>query len=79
MLSLTVEFVRVFSGCLSIVQVRDDLPSSRGCQSIDFEDIPTAAELRMDCPHGADELTFQLQMPRQGPVCITFAWEEGRE
>ena len=78
-LSLTVDFLRVLSGCLSIVQVSDHLASSRGYHSIDIENIPTAAELRMDCPPGANELTFQLQTSRQGPVCITFVWEEGRD
>jgi hypothetical protein len=78
-LSLTVDFLQVLSGRLSIVQVDEDLASSRGYQSIDVEDIPTAAELRMDCFQGANELAFQLQTPRRGPVWITFVWEQGCE
>jgi hypothetical protein len=78
-LSLTVDFLQVLAGRLSIVQVDEDLASSRGYQSIDVKDIPTAAELRMDCFQGANELTFQLQTPRRGPIRITFVWEQGRE
>jgi hypothetical protein len=76
-LSLTIDFLQVLSGCLSITQADDELVSSQGYHIIDVENIPTTAELRIDCSPSLNELKFQLQAPRRRPVCVSFVWDEG--
>jgi hypothetical protein len=75
-LSLTFDFLQVLSGCLSIVQIDDNPALSRSDHTIEVENIPTTAELKMDCSHDSNELTFQLRTAQRGLVCISFAWEE---
>ncbi|KAF8847991.1 hypothetical protein BDZ45DRAFT_301483 [Acephala macrosclerotiorum] len=43
---------------------------------VEVENIPTSAELKMDCFHDSNELTFQLRTAQRGLVCISFVWEE---
>jgi len=75
-LSLTFDFLQVLSGCLSIVQIEDNIALSRGYYIVEVENIPTTAELQMDCFHDSNELTFQLRTAQRGLVCISFVWEE---
>jgi hypothetical protein len=74
-LSLTLDFLQVLSGCLSIAQVEDSIALSQGYHVVDIENIPTTAELQLDCSHNSKELTFQLRIAQRGLVCISFAWE----
>jgi len=74
-LSLTLDFLQVLSGCLSIAQVEDSIALSLGYHVVDIENILTTAELQLDCSHNSKELTFQLQIAQRGLVCISFAWE----
>jgi hypothetical protein len=48
-LSLTLDFLQVLSGCLSIAQVEDSIALSWGYHVVDIENIPTTAELQLDC------------------------------
>ncbi|KAH7411472.1 hypothetical protein BKA64DRAFT_382145 [Cadophora sp. MPI-SDFR-AT-0126] len=75
-LSLTFDFLHVLSGCLSVAQIEDDSGLSRDNHIIEVENIPTTAELKMDCSHDSNELTFQLRSAHRGLICISFAWEE---
>jgi hypothetical protein len=75
-LSLTFNILQVLSGCLSIAQIEDNTELSRAYRIIEVENIPTTAELKMDCSHDSNELTFQLRTAQRGLVCISFAWEE---
>lgn len=74
-LSLTFDFIEVLSGYLSITQVEDNTELSRGNDVIEVENIPTTAELRMDCSHDSNELTFQLRTVQPGLICVSFVWE----
>jgi hypothetical protein len=74
-LSLTLDFLRVLSGCLSIARVKDNIALSRGYHVVDIESIPTTTELQLDCLHDSNELTFQLRTARRGLVYISFVWE----
>lgn len=73
-LSLTLEFLGVLSGRLSITQVENRVTSSPGYHIISIEDIPTTDELQLDCSHDSNELTVQLRTARIGIVYITFMW-----
>ncbi|KAH6700685.1 hypothetical protein BKA61DRAFT_207718 [Leptodontidium sp. MPI-SDFR-AT-0119] len=75
-LSLTFDFLHVLAGCLSVAQIGDDTGLSRDNHIIELENIPTTAELKMDCSHDSNELTFQLRTAQRGLICISFAWEE---
>jgi len=75
-LSLTFDFPHVLSGCLSVAQIEDDAGLSRDNHIIEVENIPTIAELKMDCSHDSNQLTFQLQSAHKGLICISFAWDE---
>ena len=75
-LYLTFDFLQVLSGYLSIVQIDDNIALNRGYHLVEVENIPTTAELRMDCLHDSNELTFQLRTAQRGLVCISFVWEE---
>ena len=76
-LSLTLDFLRVHSGRLSIAQVEASIALSRGYHLIDVESIPTTTELQVDCSHESKELKLQLRTGRQGLVCISFTWDKG--
>jgi len=73
-LSLTLEFLGVLSGCLSIIEIEDSVAPSPGCHIVNIEDIPIVADLQLDCSHGSNELTLQLRIARRGVICITFVW-----
>ncbi|KAH8762777.1 hypothetical protein BGZ57DRAFT_571030 [Hyaloscypha finlandica] len=75
-LCLTFDFFHVLAGCLSVAQIGDDTGLSRDNHIIELENIPTTAELKMDCSHDSNELTFQLRTAQMGIICISFAWEE---
>jgi hypothetical protein len=74
-LSLTLEFVQVFSGQLSIARAEDAAMWSKRYQIIDIRDIPTT-ELQLSCSDNSNELTIQLQHSQKGILCFTFAWFE---
>jgi hypothetical protein len=73
-LSLTFDFLQVLSGCLSIVQIGDSAALSRGYRTVEVENIPITAELKMDCSDDSNELAFQLRIAQRGLVCISFVW-----
>jgi hypothetical protein len=73
-LSLTFDFLQVLSGCLSIVQIEDNIALSRGYHTVEVKKIPTTAELSLDCSHDSNELAFQLRIAQKGLVCISFVW-----
>jgi len=75
-LSLTLEFVQVFSGQLSIARAEDAAMWSEGYQVVDIRDIPTTTELQLNCSDSSNELTIQLQTDQKGIVCFTFVWRE---
>ena len=75
-LSLTLEFVQVFSGQLSIARAENAAVWSKGYQVVDIRDIPTATELRLNCSHTSNELIVQLQSDQKGIVCFTFVWDD---
>jgi hypothetical protein len=75
-LSLTFDFLQVLSGCLSIVEIDDNPALSRGDHTVEVENIPTAAELSLDCSHDSNELAFQLRTAQRGRVYISFVWGE---
>lgn len=72
-LSLTLEFIQVFSGQLWIAQA-EDAAWSKKYQLIDVRDIPTTTQLQLSCSDNSNELTIQLQHGQKGIVCFTFAW-----
>lgn len=72
-LSLTLEFVQVFSGQLSIEEVEGTLRSKTN-HLIDIRDIPTTTELQLRCSDNSGELIVQLQNGQKGVVYFTFAW-----
>jgi hypothetical protein len=74
-LSLTLDFLQVFSGHLLIAQIEDAIASCKGYRAINIKDIPITTELRLSCSQNSNELTFQLQTVRKGIVCISFVWE----
>jgi len=59
-LSLTLDFLRVYSGHLLIAQVEDAITSYKGYRAINIEDILTTTELRLSYLQNLNELTFQL-------------------
>lgn len=80
-LSLTLEFVQVCSGQLSIAQAGDAALWSKRYQIVDIRDIPTT-EWQLSCADNSNELTIQLQNGQKGIVCFRFVWfqrEVGRE
>jgi hypothetical protein len=77
-LSLTLEFVQVFSGQLSIARAEDAAMWSKGHQVVDIGDIPTTTELQLNCSDNSNELTIQLQNDQKGIVCFRFVWEGSR-
>jgi hypothetical protein len=77
-LSLTLDFLQVLSGYLSVAQVKDSIALSRGYHVVDIENIPTTAKLRLDCLQDSNELIFQLQSAQRGLICISFVWEGER-
>lgn len=75
-LSLTFDFLQVLAGRLTVTHVEDDTALSRDNHMIEVENIPTKAELKMNCSYDLNELTFQLRSAHSGLICISFAWEE---
>lgn len=74
-LSVTLDFVQVLSGHLSITHGGEAVIGSREYSIVNIEDIPTIAELQLNCPHGSNELTIQLQSAWKGIICISFVWD----
>jgi hypothetical protein len=74
-LHLTLEFFQVLSGHLSIAQVEDGSTLSQIDHIVNVENIPTTTELKLDCLHDSNELTFQLQIAQRRLVCISFRWK----
>ena len=73
-LSLSLDFVKVVSGHLSISHVGDASTRSKALQVIDIEDIPTTKELELDCVQSSNELTVYLQSARKEIICVEFVW-----
>jgi hypothetical protein len=74
-LSLTLEFVKVISGRLTITQIRDDWTGDEAGCVVDIKDIPTLTELDLICQRGSNELKIHLQSTRKRLVCIEFVWD----
>ncbi|TAQ89111.1 hypothetical protein B7494_g2575 [Chlorociboria aeruginascens] len=73
-LSLTLEFVQIFSGRLSIIQAENSVIWNKG-YNVEIGDIPTSTELRLNCPDTSNQLIVQLQNDGKGIVCFTFTWD----
>ncbi|KAG9227964.1 hypothetical protein BJ875DRAFT_530805 [Amylocarpus encephaloides] len=74
-LSLTLEFVQVTIGHLSITRVKDDSKTrDKNRCSVDVANIPTTTTLRLDCPPHSNELSFQLQGSPAERLRIVFIW-----
>ncbi|CZR58861.1 uncharacterized protein PAC_08753 [Phialocephala subalpina] len=73
-LSLTLEFLHVSSGRLSIT-CGDIVTLGEGDRIVDINDIPTTTELQL-CAKVLDELTFWLRTSHGKVIRISFAWEE---
>jgi hypothetical protein len=72
-LSLTLDFLQVTSGRLSIIY--GDMITLKGLDRIvDINDIPTTTELQL-CAGASDELTFRLRTSHGKVIRISFAWE----
>lgn len=74
-LSLTLDFVKVISGHLSIMTIRDDSIRDKEIQVIDIKDIPTTTELILSCPQGSNEIKIQLQSTWKEIICVVFVWD----
>lgn len=75
-ISLTLEFVQVFSGHLSVAQAECTASLNKGYHVVDIRDIPTAEELQLNCSNISNEHTIQLQNDRKGIVRFTFVWDD---
>jgi hypothetical protein len=75
-LSITLEFVQVLSGRLSISQSEYAAPRSKGLRVVDIKDIPTTTELQLNCSRDSKELKIQLQSGEHGIICISFVWDD---
>lgn len=77
MLSLMVKFIQVFSGQLLISHAEDAASRSGEYQVVNIKDIPTTAELQLQCLDNSNKLLIQLQNDRTGLLCFTFVWGVG--
>jgi hypothetical protein len=75
-LSITLDFIKVLSGRLSIARAEGSTLRRQGLRIVDVKDIPTATELRLDCSLVSNELTFQLQNGQKGIIQIAFLWDD---
>jgi hypothetical protein len=75
-LSITLDFIQVLSGRLSIVRAEGFDVRQQGLRIVDIEDIPTATELQLDCSLASNELTFQLQNEQMGTIHIAFVRDD---
>jgi hypothetical protein len=74
-LSITLYFIKVLSGHLSIARAEGLAMRRQGLRIVDIKDIPTVTELRLDCSPASNELTFQLQNERKGIIYVVFVWD----
>ena len=75
-LALTLDFVQVMSGHLSIAPAEECPLWSKESAIVNIEDIPTTSELQLNCPHDSNRLSIQLQNARKRIICIEFSWVE---
>jgi hypothetical protein len=75
-LSITLDFIKVLSGHLSIAQAEGSAVRKQGLTIVDIKDIPTTTELQLNCSLASKELTFQLQNGEKGILYITFLWDD---
>jgi hypothetical protein len=75
-LSITLDFIKVLSGRLSIARAEDSALRTQGLRIVDIKDIPTTTELQLDCSLASKELTFQLQNGQKGIIYIAFVWDD---
>jgi hypothetical protein len=73
-LFVTLDFVQVSSGHLSITRAGDAVVGNDN-STVNVEEIPTAGELRLNCPDGSHKLAVQLQSARKGIICVVFTWD----
>ncbi|TAQ87680.1 hypothetical protein B7494_g3972 [Chlorociboria aeruginascens] len=62
---------------VNLAQIEDNTVLSRVYHIIEVENIPTTAELKMDCLHDSNGLTFKLRTAQRTLFCISFVWEGG--
>jgi hypothetical protein len=74
-LCLTVDFVEGVSGHLLVTLAGDAADGSNPCYITEIESIPTNTELKLDCPHGSNELIVRFQKAQKGIICVLFVWE----
>jgi hypothetical protein len=73
-LSITLDFVQVVSGRLSVTRAGDADIQRKELRVVDIKDIPTATELQLDCSPDSKELIVQLQSGQKGIIYIGFVW-----
>ncbi|KAH7303692.1 hypothetical protein BKA65DRAFT_225965 [Rhexocercosporidium sp. MPI-PUGE-AT-0058] len=71
--SITLDFVQVLSGHLSITRA-NDVMMGREHFIVNVEDIPTTPELRLSCPHRSNKLTIRFQNAWKSTICVAFVW-----
>lgn len=74
-LSITIEFVRVLSGRLTIVQT-EGVERSKELRIVDIKDIPTTSELQVHCLQDSREVGIQLRDREKGVILVAFVLEE---
>lgn len=74
--SFTFQFIRGFSGHISIDIVKNHSKKDQEQEVIDIREIPIAREMRVNCSHSSDELAIELQKDNKALVYFTFVWDE---
>jgi hypothetical protein len=73
-LSVTLEFIQVLSGRLSITQTEERDEWSKELRVFDVEDIPRTTELQVHCSNNLNELRIWFQRGKKGIINIAFVW-----
>ena len=74
-LFISLEFVQVASGSLSIVKDISNL-CGKTDHLIDAKDIPTSAEMRFECSKGSSTLLLRLAASPSRSISLSFVWDE---
>jgi hypothetical protein len=64
----------VSSGKLSIIRGEDFATNAKGYESVNIADIPTNAEMQLNCSDGSNELTVQLKNEGSNDIYIILVW-----
>ena len=72
-LSLTLDFIHVFSGHILI---EESTEPTQKLQIMNVEEIPTTAELQLGCSQDSNELSLQLRATRKHVINFSFVWDD---